>query len=298
MTVDKSVRKIHTESDIDAYSGYIPDDWSEKFVGFISEGSVMDRLLLDLVLSWRCASYTAQLPASLIRAIHAAGLGRKSFVSPDSSIVAYSDRIIEKLTLRVPDLIENRLLRAKVMKELVTLAAEFRDHAATLKHEYPIEPIWAQFMEDVAFRISLWASQRVAYVAFYNAYEAFIVDCLKVVTGLSSLRSTDKKVFNEALRTGMRSDVSSACWSHHEINIARLIRHALSHNGGRETEDLKRQKHGVMLIGGELQIVAEDNHRMLRRLRNAVEVIVDATRVDQRFLVSATKLPQPQVDDE
>lgn len=86
--------------------------------------------------------------------------------------------------------------------ELATIAAEFRDRAAAVKHEYPIEPIWEQFMEDTAFRISLWASQRVAYVAFYNGYEGFIVDFLKVGASLPSLRSTDKKAFNEALRTG------------------------------------------------------------------------------------------------
>src|SRR5205809_4273827 len=138
---------------------------------------------------------------------------------------------------------------------------------AAVKNEYPIEPMWAQFMNEAPFRISLWASQRVAFVAFYNAYEAFIVDCLKIGTGRSQLRLTDKKPFNEALRSGLSKDISIPCWPHHEINIARLVRHALSHNGGRETEDLKKQKHGIKLIGEELQVVPEDNHRMLRRLR-------------------------------
>src|SRR5262249_32508361 len=143
--------------------------------------------------------------------------------------------------------------------------------------EMPIEPIWAHFLEQDAFAMSVWSSQWVSYVAFYNAYEAFIVDCLKVGTGLSSLRSTDKKAFNEALRTGLGRDISGPCWSHHEINIARLVRHALSHNGGRETDDLKKQKHGVKLISDALQIVPEDNHRMLRRLRKAVEEVIAVT---------------------
>jgi hypothetical protein len=296
--MDQPDRAIHIATDIRAYEGYVPEDWGEKTIGPIPAGTVLERLLLDLGMSWRSASYTAQMPATAIRVMHAAAVGRSSFVTPDSSIVAFSEKIIGTLVQRVPELTENGPLRAKLMAELTTISVEFRDRAAAVKNEFPIGPIWAEFIVETTFQISLWASQRVAYVAFYNAYEAFIVDCLKVGTGLSSIRSTDKKVFNEALRSGLAKDISGPCWSHHEINIARLIRHALSHNGGRETQDLKKQKHGVKLIGEELQIVPEDIHKMLRRLRNAVEEIVSVTKDDPKFIAPAARLPEFQEDDE
>jgi hypothetical protein len=124
------------------------------------------------------------------------------------------------------------------------------------------------------------------------------VDCLKVGKGLSSLRSTDKKAFNDALRTALAEDITGPCWSHHEINIPRLIRHALSHNGGRVTEDLKNvsQKHGIEVIDEVLQIMPEDLHRMLRRLRKAVEETVAATIAASKFLRPAAKLPEPRED--
>ena len=99
----------------------------------------------------------------------------------------------------MPELVENSSLRARLVAELATIAAEFRDRAAAVKHDYPVEPIWAQFMSDTAFRISLWSSQRVAYVAFFNAYEAFLVDCVKRATGASSLR-TQSDDFKKGLR--------------------------------------------------------------------------------------------------
>jgi hypothetical protein len=251
-----------------------------------------------LGLAWRSASYTAQMPATSIRLAHATAVGRGSFVSPDSSIVAYSEKIIGQLCQRVPEVVNYTGLRPRLVAELVTISAEFRDKVAAVKVDYPLEPIWTQFMTDTAFRISLWSSQRIAYVAFYNAYEAFIVDCLKVGIGLTHLRSTEKKAFNEALRTGLGTDISSPCWSHHEINIARLVRHALSHNGGRETEVLKKQMHGIKLIGEELQIVPEDIHRMLRRLRKAVEEVVAVIKNQQKFLAPVAKLPPPREDEE
>ena len=296
--MDEPDRHIYTDAEITTYEGYVPDDWGEKPIEPIPEGTVLERLLLDLAMSWRSTSYTAQMPVTSIRAMHAAALGRTKFVSPDSSIVAFSERIIGELARRVPELVENSALRGHLLGELATISAEFRDRASAVKNEYPIGLMWAEFMQEVPFRISLWASQRVAFVAFYNAYEAFIVNCLKIGTGCSQLRSTDKKPFNEALRNSLFRDISAPCWSHHEINIARLVRHALSHNGGHETEDLKKQRHGIKLIGEELQIVPDDNHRMLRRLRLAVEEVVAVTCNDPKFEAPAAKLPQSSVDQE
>lgn len=67
------------------------------------------------------------------------------------------------------------------------------------------------------------------------------------------------------------------------MNIAKLVRHALSHAGGRETADLKKQKHGITLIKGVLQIVPHDNHNLLRRLRAGVERLVAVAASMPRF---------------
>ena len=287
---------IFTDSDINAYQGYLPDEWGENTIGPIPEGTVLERLLLDLALAWRSASYTAQLPATSIRAMHAAAIGRASFVSPDSSIVAYSEKIIAQLTGMVPELTENRALRIRLMESLATIACEFRDRASQVGTSIPIDPIWADFMNDPAFRLSLWSSQRIAFVAFYNAYEVFLIDCLKVSTGLTSLR-TQMEEFRKALRNSLREDIADPCWFHGEINIARLVRHALSHNGGRQTEDLKKQKFDIKLIGDNLQIVPEDNHWMLRRLRKAVEKVITVTRDAPKFIAPAAELPNSREDE-
>lgn len=261
---------IRVNPEIKAYQDYLPDDWSEAIVKQLPVGSVLERLVLDLALSWRSASYTAQMPATSIKAMHAAALGRGKMVSPDSSIVSYSDGILAKLSLQIPELVEDRALRALIQAALVAVAPDFRDRAAAVKDDFPIEPMWDEFLNDPPFHLSLWGSQRVAYVAFYNAYEAFLIDCLKFGKGVTRLRTTDKPEFNEALRTALGQDVTNPCWSHHEINLARLARHALSHNEGRLTEELKKQKHGIELIDDDLQIMPQDIHRMLNRLRAAV----------------------------
>jgi hypothetical protein len=107
--------RIHTEIDIKAYEGYLPDEWCERTITSIPRGTALERLLLDLLKSWRSTAYTAQMPATAVRVLHAAAVGRGDFVSPDRSIIAYSDNIITRLVQLLPELMEERPLRAKLM---------------------------------------------------------------------------------------------------------------------------------------------------------------------------------------
>ena len=276
------VRNIYIDNRMGSYEGYVPDDWGAKVFEVTKAAPGLDHMLVDLVMSWRTTAYTASMPATAIKAIQAATLGYAKFVSPDSSIIGFADGVLAKESRRVPELVEDRGLRARLASEIVTVADEFRAQHAAVTPEMPIDPIWYDFLKQDAFALSVWSSQRVSYVAFYNAYEAFLVDCAKLALGTSQLRATDKK-FKEALRADFVNDISVPCWTHHDLNIAKLVRHALSHAGGWETADLKKQKHGIKLLGGVLQIVPDDNHNQLRRLRAGVEAIVAVAVADPRF---------------
>lgn len=75
---EQPVSKILTDPDIKAYQDYMPDDWGEMTIGPLPEGTVLERLVLDLGLSWRSALYTAQMPATSIKVMHAAAVGAVS----------------------------------------------------------------------------------------------------------------------------------------------------------------------------------------------------------------------------
>jgi hypothetical protein len=86
-------RAIRTDPDINAYQGYIPADWGERVIGPIPTGTVLERLLLDLAVTWRSVSYTAQMPATSVRAMYASAIGRSSFFTKNASIVEFGDRV-------------------------------------------------------------------------------------------------------------------------------------------------------------------------------------------------------------
>ena len=143
---------IYIDKRIGLYTDYVPDDWAPKAFGPVKSGSLaLDHLLMDLLLAWRTTAYTASMPATAIKVVQASTLGYAKFVSPDSSIVAFADAVLAKVSRKVPELVEDRGLRARLMSEIVTVGDEFRAQRAAATPEMPIEPIWEDFLTQDAF---------------------------------------------------------------------------------------------------------------------------------------------------
>lgn len=285
--MDELSRNLLFDERIEPYQGYIPEGWMAKVSEKVKQNSVLDHLLMDLSLSWRTTSYTASMPAVVVKSVQSSTVGYAGHISPDSTIVQFTDAVLKKLSRKLPELIDDRTFRSRMASELAILADEVRTCQAAIKVEVPIEPMWKDFLKEHVFVMSLWSSQRVSYVAFYNAYEAFLIDCLKQLLGSTSLRTNHKEFLN-ALRTGFGADISIPCWTDSRIDVIRNVRHALSHAGGRVTADLKKQKHGIRLLDGTLQIFPEDNHQLLRRLRAGVDSLVEVAAEHPRFIVPVT----------
>lgn len=60
--------------------------------------------------------------------------------------------------------------------------------------------------------------------------------------------------------------------------IARLARHALSHAGGRVTDELHKYRphHGFDIEGGELQVKATDTRQIFDQLKHRAFALVEA----------------------
>src|SRR5689334_13853760 len=113
------VRKIYIDSRIGQYEGYIPDDWAPRAFGPVKPGSALDHLLMDLLLGWRTTAYTASMPATAIKVALSTTLGYAEHVSPDGIILTLSEAIVAKVSRKVPELVDDRQLRAALLKELV-----------------------------------------------------------------------------------------------------------------------------------------------------------------------------------
>jgi hypothetical protein len=278
------VRTLFIDKRFESYDRYVPDEWSAGFFKNVRENSVLDQLLTDFALAWRTTDYVASMPGTFVKALQASLLEYATYMSPDSSLIAFGEKVIAEVSAEVPELIENSALRGRILAALVTSADAFRSRRkkATTEVNMPIQQLWDDFLKLEGFYMTVSATQRVAYVAFYNAYEAFVVDCVRRVLNVAKLRSNDAQ-FKNGLKTAFGSDLYGPCWDTREIAIGREVRHALSHAGGRETDKVKNLKPGITLQQGILQIVPDDNKKLTAGLRKAVDALVAAAAPLRQF---------------
>ena len=59
-----------------------------------------------------------------------------------------------------------------------------------------------------------------------------------------------------------------ACLCDDAITVARLVRNALAHHGGRVTKELGNVTHGLEVENGVIQILADDTSRLFHLLKN------------------------------
>jgi hypothetical protein len=78
------------------------------------------------------------------------------------------------------------------------------------------------------------------------------------------------KGFSQDFRDQFSATLRDSCWSDPKINVARLTRHALVHNGGRLTSDLKKLNHGLKLHGEDIQIFPAFTKSLYELLKDRV----------------------------
>ena len=161
------------------------------------------------------------------------------------------------------------MLRRKIQESIQEIDSEFTEVAIDCKESVIAKygPLWDDLVELEAFHISVWGSERMCYGAIYYAYEWYLRECVRIQRGDPEYKVHRAEDFKRDLKQAFPGDWSHVCWSDQKINMARLTRNALVHNGGRITADLARQPHDFLLQGDEIQIGARDTTELYNLLK-------------------------------
>ena len=163
--------------------------------------------------------------------------------------------------------------------ELRDIIERIRDEIEAKSEDAPFRfdrnSAWSQHFGHSEFRLSIIASQRLCYGGLYFAYESFIVECYKLLSGKPHYQTGGKtkqdftSVFGEI--------VCDRCWSDDHVVDARLVRHALVHAGGRITNALKQRNLSITIIDSEIQITATDTADLFKLLKTRALQLAEIT---------------------
>jgi hypothetical protein len=109
-------------------------------------------------------------------------------------------------------------------------------------------------------------------VSIYNSYDNFVAQLVGIALSLDECPRTAGKKFKHLFRDAFSDDLKKKCWTKHEIQVFREVRHALSHAGGRVTAELDelRPKHDFIVVEDRIQVTPDKTKSLFAVLKDCV----------------------------
>lgn len=98
-------------------------------------------------------------------------------------------------------------------------------------------------------------------------------------------RMFSAKQFGDDFAKAFTCELRDFCFTG-EVNVARLVRNAATHNSGRETEELRREKHPYRVEDGEIHIPPSNTKDLFDMLKERATRLVTESATRLRSLSS------------
>lgn len=264
------IGEIHIDTDLSAYEGFFDRSWAEKALSVVTN-TKLEHQMENLCITWKGISHARRLPWLMMY-----GLQVQQEHSNDLSI-AFPLQVIDLFIQRLSHIIEKRHVSLsprtqKILREELKNVQDelIKDHHQRNSTEVAghIKQLWPDFAQLPELAFGLWMSEVNAYTTVYFAYETFLIDSIKVVypneqyLRVQQLKDFFRRTNNEHLQRNY--------WAHKPIEKARLIRHAVSHNGRKLTSELESKFKNELTVttNKEIVIKARDTTQLYQMLKD------------------------------
>jgi hypothetical protein len=190
----------------------------------------------------------------------------------------YVADVRDVLVGRMGDSLRN-MQRKRMQQDLDAIYEETSKITVAAEAAAP-DMMWQSFLGNSEFRFALVGSQRLCYGAIYYAYEDFLARCVGLARKEPEYRMPRRPQFQKDFTAAFDATVCDQCWDHPVVNLARVTRHALVHNGCRVTDEFKEAvkaaKYLFVVEDDEIQIMAPDTSTLFRLLKDRAALVISA----------------------
>jgi hypothetical protein len=278
------------DPNLDSYQQFFDHGWCKRMFEAVETSPLKDAIS-TLMVAWRSANGSHMLPwlmaHSLRRFAEGEGNGSLRFRADYSGTVIKG--IVTKIEGRMsPSLnLDQRLALKRVVAKIEEEVHE-AIKAAQSNVEFPLAGYWAFLTHASEFQFSILGTQRTNYGSLFFAYEDFLSN---VIRTKEPTYTSKKEPIKDAFPTHFGDSLADFCWNHDEVNLARLVRNSLAHNGGRFGADLEKYKARFVdatgatnpklqddlfiLVDGKIQITPGNTRYLFGVLKERVTKIVE-----------------------
>lgn len=255
---------IRVEDRFEAYASYFDHAWSRR-IRELARGSKLDEPTFSLCMNWKAIANTHRFPWLVVECLRWQMQGFLQKHEPLSVAVteAIESRLLHVMGDDLPDTARRKLRDA--IREIAQTASSARDDSNAMWARTNVH--WHELLPNQEFAISIWGSQRTCYAALYHTFEDFARQCIGLASGQGQDWRPGGEIVDAAKRLFGESFVQ-VCLCDHAVTVARLVRNALAHHGGRVTKELANVAHGLEVENGVIQILADDTSKLFHVLKN------------------------------
>ena len=255
----------------DSYQPFF-DHASAQQIDQAASGPPLAMIVFDLCSIWKSVSNTHSLPLvmfELLKSFAKEYLGGRDYIGRE---------YVKLLTRRLPGEVGSlsHMKRKQLGEAFERIYVDIPKRESDVMDAVVVNVWKDEIMPNFDFTTSVWSSQRLCYGATYYAYEDFLVRTYRALVNKPDYRLPNAREFGVAFENAFTAELRDFCFSG-EVNVARLARNALAHNGGRETDELRKEKHSLIVTDGEIQIMPSNNRALFDLLKErATRVVAEA----------------------
>jgi hypothetical protein len=252
MSRDDVTSEILIDQRLESYESFFDHAWGARFLG-ISEGTLLYEPAYDLCVDWKGIALSSRMSWLMVHSLKhfAHGYGQSN--------PSFSQRLTRALGQYVADKSSLSNMRRRELLGIVDeLGSKVQEE---MKNQpSPVEPreVWAEYLKVPEMAWALWSSQRMAYGALYFSFENYLHTAVSIARSEPEYRAFKHKALRDDFANVFGETVAVACIDDPEIEIARLARHCLTHNGGKPSPELKATTHKMRVRSDRLQVFPED----------------------------------------
>jgi hypothetical protein len=252
------VENVLIDPNLESYEQFFDHGWCERMCGLV-ENSPLKAAIGALMVAWRSTNGVHRLPWLMVMSLQSFADGE--YKGSFQFRANYSDKVIkgivEKLdrrmryTLKRDQLVVLNRVIAQIEKEAFQDLKGARD-----KLTIDVSAYWKSIITTSEFQFSLLGTQNMNYGTLFFAYEDFLAITIRTKEPAYSSKKIPIKV---AFAKHFGDPLTDECWNHAEVELAKLVRHALAHNGARFGSDLEKFKTRFVDATGMRAPLLKDN---------------------------------------
>jgi hypothetical protein len=226
---------------LNSYEQFFDHDWCKRIVELV-EDSPLKSAIASLMVAWRSTNGAHMLPWLMVHSLRRFAEGEYEgglqFRANYSGEVV--NGIVDKLEARMHDNL--KLDQRVALKRVVTRIEEEAFQALKTAEsgiELGVAKYWDFLVRSSEFQFCILGIQRINYGSLFFAYEDFLANTIRTKDPKYSSKS---KSIKDAFPMHFGEPLADYCWTHVDVDLAKLVRHALAHNGGRIGPDLDKYK--------------------------------------------------------